>query len=93
MKIPTSGLVPPNGWHFPVSEHHTITGESFSDLVTRLTVYRDQNSIPPGPSPTHEVAEYICTRWPHFCADASDIPALVLVKTCCGTTLKPTPRP
>lgn len=89
MKVPTPGLVPPNGWHFPASPDYTLQGDSFADLVSRLTTYRTQNRIPAG-SPAMEVAEYLCTRWPHFCADAPDIPALVLVKTCCGNTLKPT---
>lgn len=82
MKIPTRGLVPPNGWHFPATPDYLIQGSSYSDVVSRLSSYRQQNRLPAG-DPAREVAHYLCTNWPHFCSEANDIPPNLLCETCC----------
>lgn len=67
------GVVPPNGWHYPVGpEPNALVfhGESFEDVVRQITKYRAGNSIELG-NPARDLEDYICRNWPHFCGGSS----------------------
>lgn len=81
MKTPNPNLIPPGGWHFPVTAELKIDGSSFRDLSDRVAVYRRQNNLPEG-NPPQEICDYLCSNWPHFCGETDEIPVRLLENTC-----------
>lgn len=75
--IPKTGVVPPNGYHFVVTNSgvdYTIQGDSYEHVAEKLLKYRVANQLPLG-RPYEEVCEYVCSKWPHFCTDQTPIVA------------------
>jgi len=72
MLYPKQSMIPPGGYHY-TETHAGVTvelrGESVETLAAAILRFRNDNGIPPG-NPLQEVADYICGRWPHFCAES-----------------------
>lgn len=59
----------PDGWHYPQLYNGVTTiirGESYTELLTEVTSFRDQNGIPLD-TVQKDVDEYICYTYPRQC--------------------------
>lgn len=65
MKVNT-GVIPPNGWHFPVTAQNILRADSLELLVDQVFTYRLRNGIKPG-NVRADIDRYYCARWPSFC--------------------------
>jgi hypothetical protein len=67
--FPKPSIVPPGGFHW-IERHGgaeiRITGDSVQSVAANLEKYRLTNGIPLG-NPVAEIANFICSQWPHFC--------------------------
>ena len=59
------GVIPPTGFHYMQSDVR-LEGYSLEDLIKTVSNFRAENNLPAG-DPSGDVADYICSNWPHFC--------------------------
>lgn len=69
--IANQGVIPPNGFHYPVSDIVTLRSGTFESLVKEIITWRTQNGIPIG-DPETDLNNYICTNWPTYCASTEN---------------------
>lgn len=60
------GIIPPNGWHYPVDNGQTLRTDSLDALVDALFAYRLRNNQPPS-NVKADIDRYFCAKWPSFC--------------------------
>jgi hypothetical protein len=65
MKL-NKGIIPPNGFHFPVDGGVTLKAATYELLIKEIETWRTQNGIAIG-EPERDVDNYFCAKWPHFC--------------------------
>ena len=86
-----SGLIPPNGYHFPVADGVTLKAATKDLLVREIEKWRVQNAIDVG-NPEKDIDNYFCSKWPHFCLaeshEAPENPRYSLLKMVNGWAVK-----
>lgn len=67
MSLKSKFLIPPGGWFY--NQGFTmLESETYSDLVKRVTLHRENNHLPIG-NVEHDIQQQICERWPVGCEE------------------------